>query len=266
MTLSDQTASSYVKIERTERHMRVVLDSPHNRNALSAQLLTELDIALSDALSNPTLRTIELTATGTIFCSGADLKERSQENQGSDLFPTILKRIRSSDKPVICRLNGPARAGGIGLMAACHIVVAPRSATFAFTEVRLGVAPAVIAVPVLQRVVPHSACKLFLTGRTFDAAEAEAIGLVDNAVADDDVAGVVDGYVREITLGAPGAVGATLRLLLTVPTTVYDEALYEMNALSGTLFAADEAREGIAAWRERRSPAWADANRIDGTG
>lgn len=263
MTLTDETAPRYVKTERTESHARVLLDSPLNRNALSTQLLAQLDIALGDALSDPTVRTVEMTATGPVFCSGADLKERSQGSQGGDLFPAILMRIRSADKPVICHLNGPARAGGIGLMAACHIVVAPRSATFAFTEVRLGVAPAVIAVPVLQRVRPPSARKFFVTGRTFDAAEAEAIGLVDNVVADDDTADVVDRYVREIALGAPGAVAATLRLLVTVPTTAYHHALHEMNALSCMLFAAEEAREGIAAWRERRSPAWAN-HRTDG--
>lgn len=264
MTLISQNTPSYVRTERTECHARVVLDSPHNRNALSAQLLAELDNALTVALSDTTVRAVELTATGTIFCSGADLKERGQGTQGPDLFPAILERIRAADKPVICRLNGPTRAGGIGLMAACHIVVAPRSATFAFTEVRLGVAPAVIAVPVLQRVRPASARKLFLTGRTFDTAEAEAIGLVDDVVADDDVGAVVDGYLRDMALGAPGAVAATLRLLVTVPTTAYDQALYEMNALSGMLFAAEEAREGIAAWRDRRSPAWADADRTSG--
>jgi len=195
-----------------------------------------------------------------VFCSGADLKEAREPGERSgDLFIEVLRRIRRADKPILCQLNGPVRAGGVGLMSACHIVVAPASATFAFTEVRLGVAPAVIAVPVLCRISQAHARRLFVSGRSFGATEAVDIGLVDAIAPGEDVASVVDTYAADIALGAPGAVAATLQLITAINDLDYDRALTDMSALSMQLFASAEAGEGIVAWKEKRRPSWVPA-------
>lgn len=130
----------------------ITLDSPHNRNALSAQLRRELSTALANARDDDAVRVIVLTHTGPVFCAGMDLKEArgaGAANQGVNEFPQILEQLWTSPKPVVARLAGPARAGGIGMVAATDIAVAVREATFAFTEVRIGVVPAVISLTVL---------------------------------------------------------------------------------------------------------------------
>ncbi len=125
--------------------------------------------------------------------------------------PTLLAALAESPKPVVARVGGPARAGGIGLIAACDVALAGRSATFAFTEVRLGVVPAVISVPVLPVLAPRAARELFLTGEVFDATRAAEIGLVSRVVDDADLDAEVARYVDMLALGAPGALAATKR-------------------------------------------------------
>src|SRR4051812_7179828 len=163
----------------------ITLDSPHNRNALSAQLRRELHGYLSSALGDADVRVIVLAHTGTVFCAGMDLKEAggaSAADQGVNEFPAILELILTGAKPVVAQLAGPARAGGVGLVAAADIAVAVEEATFAFTEVRIGVVPAVISVTVLPRLLPRAANELFLTGETFDARRAASIGLINSVV------------------------------------------------------------------------------------
>jgi methylglutaconyl-CoA hydratase len=235
----------------------ITLDSPDNRNALSRALVSQLAAALDQALADPAVRVVELTGTGPVFCAGADLKEPAPVQGSASEFPRVLSRLRAAGKASVCRLNGPARAGGVGLMAACDLVVAPLSATFAFTEVRLGVAPAVVSVPVLKRVPLVAARRLFLTGRTIGAAYAAEIGLVDMAVADDEVNDAAEELISDILLAGPEALSATKRLLAEVPALPDDEALSRMTALSAERFASEEAAEGLAAWREKRSPRWA---------
>jgi methylglutaconyl-CoA hydratase len=189
--------------------------------------------------------------------AGASPPGPSRTDSGGDGFIGVLKRLSTADKPTVCALNGPARAGGVGLMAACDVVVAPLSATFAFSEVRLGVAPAVIAVPVMKRTPAVAARQLFLTGRTFDAAHAARIGLVDVAVADHEVGATVSELVSDLLLGGPEALAVTKRLVAEIPGLDEDEALSRMRAVSAERFASGEAAEGIAAWREKRLPSWA---------
>ena len=158
----------------------ITLDSPANRNALSAQLRRELLAHLDTALADDAARVVVLGHTGRVFCSGMDLKEArgaGAADQGVNEVPAILQRIWTAPKPVVAKIGGPARAGGVGLVAACDIAVAATAATFAFSEVRIGVIPAVISVTVLPRLLPRAAHELFLTGETFDAARAVAVGL-----------------------------------------------------------------------------------------
>ncbi|WP_433430868.1 enoyl-CoA hydratase-related protein [Nonomuraea sp. CA-141351] len=236
----------------------ITLDSPPNRNALSVRLLADLADRLHWALAEPEARMIVLTGTGKVFCSGADIKE--QKASGAPVtasFPEILTLIWDSPKPVICRLNGTARAGGLGLVTACDFAVAPLTASFAFSEVRLGVVPAMISVPVLRRVEPRAAAEYFLTGEVFDAARAAEIGLISRAVPEEELDATVARYAELLIQGAPEALAITKRLVREVPGMPFEEGLRRMTELSAERFTSEEGQEGIAAFREKRPPKWA---------
>lgn len=237
----------------------ITLDSPENRNALSAALRRELRAHLQSAIADPDARVIVLTHTGNVFCAGMDLKEATGAGsaaQGVNEFPEILTTIWRSPTPIVARLAGTARAGGVGIVAACDLAVAADDVRFAFSEVRVGVVPAVISVPVLPRVQPRAAHELFLTGATFDAHRAAAIGLISRAVKphalDDEVAAICD----QLALGAPGALAATKDVLLAYGPDDLDGAFGDMLALSARHFASEEGQEGIRAFREKRPAAW----------
>ncbi|WP_043629418.1 enoyl-CoA hydratase-related protein [Nonomuraea candida] len=239
----------------------ITLDSPPNRNALSVRLLGELSDHLRWALAEPAARVIVLTATGHVFCSGADLKEQraSQDRPGAPVtasFPEVLELIWESPKPVVCRLNGTARAGGLGLVAACDFAIAPLTASFAFTEVRLGVAPAMIAVPVLRRLTARAAAEYFLTGETFDAARAVEIGLLSRAVPPEELDAAVAHYVDLLVKGGPEALAITKRLVKEVPGMPFGDGLRRMTELSAERFTSEEGQEGIAAFMAKRPPKW----------
>ncbi|HEY2207088.1 MAG TPA: enoyl-CoA hydratase-related protein [Pseudonocardia sp.] len=238
----------------------ITLDSPRNRNALSAQLRGELAAHLRTAIDSPDARVIVLTHTGPVFCSGMDLKESrgaSADKQGVQDFPGTLQAIWSSPTPVIARLAGPARAGGVGLVAACDLAVAVDGATFAFSEVRIGVIPAVISVPLVPKVDPAALYELFLTGEPFDARRAEAIGLITRAVPGTELDTEVDRFAGMLRLGAPGALAATKELLRGPVTATMADDLAAMTAMSAERFASEEGQEGIAAFGEKRPPSWA---------
>ncbi|MBB5784666.1 enoyl-CoA hydratase-related protein [Nonomuraea jabiensis] len=236
----------------------VTLDSPPNRNALSVRLLTDLSDRLRWALAEPEARVIVLTGTGNVFCSGADLKEQKASGAAvTASFPDVLTLIWESPKPVICRLNGTARAGGLGLVAACDFAIAPLTASFAFSEVRLGVVPAMISVPVLRRVEPRAAAEYFLTGEVFDAARAAEIGLLSRAVPEDELDATVAHYAELLIKGGPEALAVTKRMVREVPALSFEEGLRRMTELSAERFTSEEGQEGIAAFREKRPPKWA---------
>ena len=246
-----------VRSGRADEVATITLDSPANRNALSAGLLTELHETLAGALGDPAVRVIVLTGAGPVFCAGADLKEsRQRPAAAAALFPQILRLIWDGDKPVVCRANGTARAGGIGLIAACDIAIAPESATFAFTEVRIGVAAAIIAVTCLRRMDPRSGYEYFLTGETFDAVRAAQLGLLTRAVPDADLDAETSRYVSLLLRGAPGALAATKAILREVPGLPVAEGLARMAELSASRFASPEAQEGMAAFADKREPSW----------
>jgi methylglutaconyl-CoA hydratase len=236
----------------------LTLDSPRSRNALSSALLTELHAALAGALDDRRCRVVVLTGADPAFCAGADLKEsRSGPAAAPGLFPQVLQLIWDSGKPVVCRVNGSARAGGIGLIAACDIAVASQSATFAFSEVRIGATPAIIAVPCLRRMSPRAAAEYFLTGAGFGAQRAVEIGLLTSAVPkiqlDEEVARYVDLLLR----GAPGALAATKEVLREAGSMPVAAGLARMAELSEARFASEECRQGMAAFAGKQEPVWA---------
>ncbi|MFI7420604.1 enoyl-CoA hydratase-related protein [Nonomuraea sp. NPDC049684] len=250
--------TSLVHRELAEGVATVTLDSPANRNALSRRLLAELAEHLRWALAEPDARVIVLTGTGPVFCSGADLKEQRGDADApvTASFPEIMTLLWESPKPVICRLNGTARAGGLGLVAACDFAIAPDTASFAFTEVRLGVVPAMISVPVLRRLDPRAAAEYFLTGEVFDAATAARIGLLTRAVPQDELDATVGHYAGMLARGGPEALAITKRLVREVPAVSFEEGLRRMSELSAERFTSAEGQEGIAAFMDKRPPKW----------
>lgn len=244
-----------VRFEVVDQVGTITLDSQRNRNSLSRQLVAELGNAL-DRAESANVRVIVLRHEGPVFCSGVDLKERSDGSGPPDSRPIvrIFERLMDTPRPTIAAVSGAVRAGGLGLMASCDLVVVERSVTFALTEVRLGVAPAIISVPILRRVPAGKIAAAMLTGESFDAAEAREMGLVTHV--SDDPAALVQSLCDGIRASAPNAVAATKRLLNRVPTLSRDEAFDEMRDLSDYLFQGPNAAEGMAAFRERRTPIW----------
>ena len=245
-----------VRLDVVDAVATITLDSPHNRNALSAAVRSQLIGALDVATRDDAVRVLVLTHQGPVFCSGMDLREEASatpERQGVRELPGILRRIARCPKPVVARVGGPARAGGIGIMAAADIVLAVPTATFAFSEVRIGLIPAVITVPVLHRVAPAAARELLLTGEVFDAVRALRIGLV-NIVAD-DLHDAVSSTVQSLLAAGPSALAGTKRLL----QAGLDDSAERYAALldiSARQFGSAEAREGALSFTEKRPAAW----------
>ncbi|MFJ3926216.1 enoyl-CoA hydratase family protein [Streptomyces sp. NPDC090022] len=229
----------------------LTLDSPANRNALSEALVGELRAALAAAGADPAVRALVLTHAGSTFCAGADLKSPCAPAD----FLALLHEIAELPKPVVARVTGHVRAGGLGLLGVCDIAAAGPASTYAFTETHLGLAPAVISAPLLPRLDPRAAARYFLTAEAFGAAEAARIGLLTLHAEDVDQAldGVLDGLRR----AAPQALAATKRLVTAPVREALGRDGAELTELSARLFASEEAREGITARFERRDPSWA---------
>ncbi|MGQ0778370.1 MAG: enoyl-CoA hydratase-related protein [Pseudonocardiales bacterium] len=238
----------------------ITLDSPSNRNALSMQLRTELLDALERSSYDNSVRVVVLDHTGPVFCAGMDLREPRQEgSQGVREFCQILEQICTHPKPVVAKLAGSARAGGLGMVAAADVAVAASDATFAFTEVRIGLVPAVISVSVLPRLLPRAAHELFLTGEPFDATRAVAIGLLNSAVPADQLAAEVARYTGMLRTGAPEALTLTKQMLHRKHASTMAEDFRAMFELSAQRFASAEGQEGIRAFAEKRLPSWVTA-------
>src|SRR4051794_28074864 len=228
----------------------LTLDSPANRNALSTALMGELLDRLSAAVSDPSVRAVVLSHAGPVFCSGADLKETAEAGANgripADLMGDVLAAIWEFPKPVVARVGGPARAGGLGLIAAADIAVCTLPATFAFSEVRLGVIPAIISATVLPRLAPRAAAELYLTGNVFDGRRAAEIGLVTSAVPADALDAAVDAYVKSLVRGGPLALAGTKQLLRRVSQPSIRVELAELSRRSAGYFRSEEGREGVA--------------------
>ncbi|MFD3932389.1 enoyl-CoA hydratase family protein [Streptomyces sp. NPDC058614] len=228
----------------------LTLDSPGNRNALSAALVGDLTDALTRCGKDGDVRAVVLTHTGNTFSAGADLREPPHP----DAFVGLLRQIVELPKPVVARVTGHVRAGGLGLLGACDIAAASLEATFAFTEVRIGVAPAVISLPLLPRTDPRALARYYLTGERFDATEAVRAGLLTAAGDDVDVTlePVLDGLRRS----SPQGLAETKSLLTAKVLEAFDRDAAELTALSARLFSSAQAREGMTAFLERRDPVW----------
>ena len=242
----------------------VTLADEENRNALSAALVAELVEALDAVDTDPNVRVVVLPNRGRVFCAGADLTERSSGgDRAKGLSPrpvdpaALFSRFRQSPKVYVGRIAGHCVAGGMGLAAAMDLTVADEGAKFGFTEVRRGVAPAMISVLCLPKMRPAEAAEAMLLGNRMTGTDAARLGLVNRAVPADQLDAVVDSFVTDLLAGGPGALAATKELLTRVTTMSVDEAFVWTAEMSGDLFRTDEAREGMQSFLEKRPPNWA---------
>ena len=238
----------------------LTLDRPPTRNALSGTLIARLIDLVAEAAADPAVRVVVLSHTGPVFCSGVDLAETAAARDTGELpaarLGELLAALWECPKPVVARVGGPARAGGLGLVAAADIAVCTTDATFAFSEVRIGVVPAVISATVLPRLTSRAADELYLTGEVFDGTRAAQVGLVTAAVPASELDAAVDRYVDGLLHAAPAALAGT-KALLRRRTGPLRPELAELTALSVTYFHSAEGVEGVAAFRQKRPPNWA---------
>jgi methylglutaconyl-CoA hydratase len=237
----------------------ITLNRPENRNALSAILVNELYAHLVAANENSEVRSIVITGTGPAFCAGADLKSPpGQLVDGAQgiTYPEVLHAILESPKPVIVAVNGAAFAGGLGLVGAADIVVTVSDVQFSFSEVRIGVIPAVISVVCIPKLGTHHAMKLFLTGERFTGEQAVGMGFAHRAVKAEELTGAVQEEINAINLGGPIAVQECKKLVRRVRELNITDGFDETGEWSRRLFQSEEGAEGMAAFREKRKPNW----------
>jgi len=239
--------------------LTVTLADEDNRNALGAHLLAELVDILDDADTDPSVRVVVITNKGRVFCAGANLREQSSDDRPSRVVDPLdlFARFRTSPKPYVGKIAGHCVAGGMGLAAALDISIGIDDAKFGFTEVRIGVAPAMISVVCLPKMRPADAASAFLRGNRFSGREAADMGLIASAVPADQLDTEVDMVVADLLLGGPAAIAASKQLLARVPAMPIDEAFQWTKQLSSELFRGPEAREGMSAFMEKRRPPWA---------
>ena len=268
-----RTVTSLVRYDVAGQIATITLDSPANRNALSRALVAELTSGLTAAGQDAGIRAVVLTHTGNVFCSGADLSEAGQApasrpgtppgpggqapmSDATTAMMTVMTTIIELAKPVIAKVGGHVRAGGMGIVGACDIAVATEEATFAFTEARIGLAPAIISMTTLDLMRPRAAARYYLTGETFGGMVAAEIGLITETAISGGVDDVVARLAGQICETSPQGAAETKRLLTTERRRRMAADAAELAALSARLFGSAEAQEGIHAFLERRSPAW----------
>jgi enoyl-CoA hydratase/methylglutaconyl-CoA hydratase len=242
-----------VRLEVTGAVARITLNSPANRNALSRALVTRLAEHLAAADADESVRAVVIGAAGPVFCSGADMKEAATGGmeEGARALVAIQRQIAALSKPVLARVHGPVRAGGLGIVGASDVVVCGDTVTFAFTEVLLGLAPAVISLTTLPRMTTRGATRAFLTGETFPAAEAQRVGLVTAAVPPERLDAEVDAVVQAWAAASSQGLRETKRLLNHDLVRRIDDLGEQMARQSAELFASPEAVAAMQAFLAR---------------
>jgi methylglutaconyl-CoA hydratase len=253
-----------VEVEQRGTTRVLRLNRPEVGNALNGEVIAALGAALAAVQADPGVRTVVLTAAGKVFSAGADLKwmlrmndATAEENiRDAEQTAALFATLYDFPRPVIAAVNGPARGGGVGLVAACDFAVAVSSAHFAFTEVRVGVIPAMISPFVLRKLGESRARRLFLTGETFSAAQAFEWGLLDRVVEFDQLDAAVEDLARTLRQCGPHAIAAVKQLIRRVSAAPAAEVADLTARLIADVRATDEAREGMRAFLEKRPPRW----------
>jgi methylglutaconyl-CoA hydratase len=243
----------------------VTLDRPDLRNAFNEKAIADLAMAFDELGQDAAVRAIVLAANGPAFCAGADLHwmrrmagYTQHENEADAMrLADMLRTIYYSPKPVVARVQGDCYGGGMGLVAACDIVVAVDSACFCLSEVKLGLIPAAISPYVVRALGEQAARRYILTAERFDAREAHRLGLAHEVVAASDLDATVAGITRHLAATGPQAVREAKRLVRDIAGLPIDDALLADTAgRIAAIRASDEGREGVAAFLEKRKPSW----------
>ena len=242
----------------------VTLSRPDSHNALNAELIGELTRCFEEISDDESVRVVVLAGEGRSFCAGADIgymRETAtfsyEENlEDARRLAMMYWTIDECPKPLVARVQGAAMGGGAGLVAVADVAVADAGARFAFSEVRLGIAPASISHFVVRKIGPSHARSLFVTGERFDAERAREIGLVHNVVSEDELDASVDEKVGELLQGGPVAQATIKALLRRLETTEPMEAPGLSSRVISELRTGEEGQEGLAAFLEKRDPRW----------
>jgi methylglutaconyl-CoA hydratase len=253
-------AQPTIKLAVTDGIARVTLARPDVRNAFNAALIAELHEAFTRIAAADDVRAVVLTGEGTVFCGGADVRwmreslDLSFESNVADAerMSDMFRAIDNCPRPVIARVAGAALGGGAGLTAVCDLAIASDDTIFGFTEVKLGIIPAVISPFVLAKIGASHARALFLTGERFSAARALQIGLIHRVVSAGELDGAVDATVAEIRSAGPLAVSAAKLLLRRVQDATYEGTRAITTQAIARVRVSPEGQEGLRAFLERR--------------
>ena len=254
--MTDQSPTLY---EVKDGAAWITLNTPEIRNCLSEGLVLGLYDHLVQAEADDAARCIVITGNGKAFCAGADLTGRgpkAPEGREPVGLPVVLTKILENKKPVIAALNGPAIAGGLGIVCSADIAITSDQVQFAFTEVRIGVIPAIISVVCLRKLGTHQGMRLFLTGERFDADAAVNYGIVHRAVPLENLHEAVQAEVDLLNLGAPIALAECKKLVRQVPDLSVEEGFKLTEEWSVRMFQSDDGIEGMASFAEKRKPRW----------
>jgi len=249
-------AENSVRVELRGPVAWLFIDSPAKRNAIGGTVLAGLVSGLNAALGAPEVRVIVLTGTGTAFSAGADLQDTTDNAVIEQAYFDLFKGILDAEKPVVARINGHCLGIAIGLAAICDLSVTVDTAIFGFTEVRLGLTATLASVVSLPRLRQSDAAELLLRGNRFDGARAAEVGLVNKAVAAEQLDAEVDAIVADLLAGGPVALANTKRLMRQVRLISEDEAWNLAFRITRETSGSPEALEGTSAFREKRLPVW----------
>jgi enoyl-CoA hydratase len=231
----------------------LTLDSPANRNALSRRLVADLSRQLDVAAGDEPVRVVLIRSSDRVFCSGADMREAVEDGmeQAARSLVALQRQIVALPLPVLVRLDGPVRAGGLGIVGAADVVLAADTVTFALTEVRLGLAPAVVSLTVLPRMTSRGAAAAALSGAGFDAVQAVGFGLVTRAVPEAELDGAVAASVAEFRLATRQGLRETKALLNASLLARIDQLGEQVARTSAELFGSEQARAAMRAFLDR---------------
>ncbi|QIN83253.1 hypothetical protein GBA63_11835 [Rubrobacter tropicus] len=254
----------HLKVTSAGAVTTVSLNRPDSHNALNKGLIRELTRCFDDLSESERARVVVLSGEGRSFCAGADIGYMRdtaglsyEENlEDARMLGAMFRAVDECPKPVIAKVRGAAMGGGAGLVAAADVVVAEERTRFAFSEVRLGIAPATIAPFVARKIGASHARSLFLTGERFDAARAREIGLVHESVAPQELDAAVEGKVGELLAGGPHAQASVKALLRQLESLEPMDAPGLMSRVISELRTGEEGQEGLSAFLEKREPRW----------
>jgi len=252
-----------VRLESVGSVRTLTLNRPERRNAIIPEMIDRIWETLDQLEADPSARVLVLRGEGSAFCTGADISWMQQSGERGSLpsgphdFAQLLRRLSGFPKPTIARVHGVTVGGGCGLAAVCDLVVASTSATFALSEVKLGLVPAMISPYLIQRMGPIHARDCFITGRRFDGVEAVRLGLADRCVDDAQLDTVIDELAEQLIGSGPQAIGLCKELCAAIPSMSATEVdAYTVSVIEQAK-ASPEGQEGMIAFLEKRKPSWA---------